>query len=33
MSGYFSYFPNIKYVSRTNDRSSSDEFIVVKEYF
>ena len=33
MASYFSYFPEIAYVSRTNDRSSSDEYIVVKNIF
>ena len=33
MKGYFSYLPNIKYVSRTTDRSSNDEFIAVKNLF
>ena len=31
--GYFSYFPEINYVSRTTDRSSNDEFIPVKNIF
>ena len=31
--GYFSYFPDINYVSRTADRSSNDEFIPVKNIF
>ena len=31
--GYFSYFPNINYVSRTTDRSANDEFIPVKNIF
>ena len=30
MQGYFSYLPNINYVSRSTDRSSNDEFIQVK---
>ena len=33
MQGYFSYFPNLNYVSRTTDRSSNDEFIAVKNIF
>ena len=33
MASYFSYFPDIAYVSRTNDRSSSDEYIIVKNIF
>ena len=33
MASYFSYFPEIAYVSRTNDRSSSDEYIIVKNIF
>ena len=33
MKPYFSYFPEIEYVSRTNDRSSSDETIRVKNIF
>ena len=33
MASYFSYFPEIEYVSRTTDRSSSDEYIVVKNIF
>ena len=33
MQGYFSYFPNLAYVSRTIDRSSNDEFIPVKNIF
>jgi len=33
MQGYFSYFPNLAYVSRTTDRSSNDEFIPVKNIF
>jgi len=31
--GYFSYFPDINYVSRTTDRSANDEFIPVKNIF
>ena len=33
MQGYFSYLPNINYVSRSTDRSSNDEFIQVKNIF
>ncbi len=33
MQGYFSFLPNIKYVSRTTDRSANDEFIAVKNIF
>ena len=33
MQGYFSYLPNINYVSRSNDRSASDEIIPVKNIF
>ena len=33
MQGYFSYFSNLNYVSRTTDRSSNDEFIAVKNIF
>ena len=33
MQGYFSYLPNINYVSRSTDRSSNDEFIPVKNIF
>ena len=33
MASYFSYFPDISYVSRTTDRSSSDEYITVKNIF
>ena len=33
MQGYFSYFPNLNYVSRTTDRSSNDELIPVKNIF
>ena len=33
MQGYFSYLPNINYVSRSTDRSSNDEFIKVKNIF
>ena len=33
MQGYFSYLPNINYVSRSTDRSSNDEFIEVKNIF
>lgn len=33
MASYFSYFPEMEYVSRTNDRSSSDETIAVKNIF
>ena len=33
MRGYFSYLPNINYVSRTTDRSSNDEYIPVKNIF
>lgn len=31
--GYFSFFPNLQYVSRTTDRSSNDEYITVKNLF
>ena len=33
MASYFSYFPDIDYVSRTTDRSSSSETIRVKNIF
>ena len=33
MASYFSYFPNIEYVSRTTDRSSAEEYITVKNIF
>ena len=33
MASYFSYFPEMEYVSRTTDRSSSDETIRVKNIF
>tara|TARA_R100001460_G_scaffold71548_2_gene112292 strand:+ start:793 stop:1554 length:762 start_codon:yes stop_codon:yes gene_type:complete len=33
MKGYFSYLPNIDYVSRSPDRSSNDEYIPVKNIF
>ena len=33
MQGYFSYFPDLNYVSRSVDRSSNDEFIPVKNIF
>ena len=33
MQGYFSYFPDLNYVSRSIDRSSNDEFIPVKNIF
>ena len=33
MASYFSYFPEIAYVSRTPDRTSSNEYIVVKNLF
>ena len=33
MQGYFSYFPDLNYVSRSTDRSSNDEFIPVKNIF
>ena len=33
MARYFSYFPNIEYVSRTTDRSSAEEYITVKNIF
>ena len=33
MQGYFSYLPNIDYISRSPDRSSNDEFIPVKNIF
>ena len=33
MASYFSYFPNIEYVSRTTDRSSAEEYIAVKNIF
>tara|TARA_Y100001935_G_scaffold7197_1_gene5434 strand:- start:390 stop:1130 length:741 start_codon:yes stop_codon:yes gene_type:complete len=33
MQGYFSYFPDLQYVSRTTDRSSNDETIAVKNIF
>jgi len=33
MQGYFSYFPNLEYVSRMADRSSNDEYITVKNIF
>ena len=33
MASYFSYFPDIDYVSRTTDRSSSNETIRVKNIF
>tara|TARA_B000000557_G_C20744179_1_gene429946 strand:+ start:317 stop:1057 length:741 start_codon:yes stop_codon:yes gene_type:complete len=33
MQGYFSYFPDLNYVSRTTDRSSNDELIAVKNIF
>ena len=33
MQGYFSFLPNINYVSRSNDRSASDEIIPVKNIF
>ena len=32
MASYFSYFPEMEYVSRTNDRSSSDETIEYDNY-
>ncbi len=31
--GYFSYFPKLKYVSRSTDRSSNDEYIEVINLF
>ena len=33
MQGYFSYLPDINYVSRSPDRSSNDELIPVKNIF
>ena len=33
MQGYFSYFPDLLYVSRMTDRSSNDEYVVVKNIF
>ena len=33
MASYFTYFPEIEYVSRTTDRSSSEETIRVKNIF
>mgnify|MGYP001264213283 FL=1 len=33
MASYFSYFPDIEYVSRTTDRSSAEEYITVKNIF
>ena len=33
MASYFSYFPEMEYVSRTTDRSSSAETIRVKNIF
>jgi|TARA_B100001094_G_scaffold37064_1_gene31235 hypothetical protein len=33
MQGYFSYLPNIDYISRSPDRSSNDEYIPVKNIF
>ena len=33
MASYFSYFPNIEYVSRTTVRSSAEEYITVKNIF
>ena len=33
MQGYFSYLPEINYVSRSPDRNSNDEFIRVKNIF
>jgi len=33
MQGYFSYLPNINYVSRSTDRSSNEQFIPVKNIF
>jgi len=33
MKGYFSYLPNIDYVSRSPDRNSNDEYIPVKNIF
>ena len=33
MQGYFSYFPDLEYVSRMTDRSANDEYIPVKNLF
>ncbi len=33
MKGYFSYFPNLQYVSRMTDRSANDEYVTVKNIF
>ena len=33
MKGYFGYFPLLNYVSRMTDRSSNDEYVVVKNIF
>jgi len=33
MQGYFSYFPDLLYVSRMTDRSSNDEYVAVKNIF